>query len=79
MFHEITHILIFEPNLLNSFNAIKEEEIDDETKYYIISPKALEKARFHFGCDSLKGIPLEDQGGEGSVGSHWEGRYMLGD
>ena len=79
LFHEITHILIFEPNLLNFFNAIKEEEIDGETKYYIVSPKALEKARFHFGCDSLEGIPLEDQGGEGSIGSHWEGRYMLGD
>lgn len=79
LFHEITHILIFEPYLLNSFNAIKKEEIDDEIKYYIISPKALEKARFHFGCDSLEGIPLEDQGGEGSIGSHWEGRYMLGD
>ena len=79
LFHEITHILVFEPNLLKSFHAIKTEKINDEIKYYINSPKALEKARFHFGCDNLNGIPLEDQGGVGSVGSHWEGRYMLGD
>ena len=79
LFHEITHILIFEPKLLSFFGAIKKEKIDDEVKYYITSPKALEMARFHFGCESLEGIPLEDQGGEGSIGSHWEGRYMLGD
>ena len=78
-FHEMTHILIFDPNLLRSFNAVRQEEINDEIKSYIISPKALEKARFHFGCKTLQGIPLEDQGGDGSVGSHWEGRFMLGD
>ena len=79
LFHEITHVLVFEPNLLNSFGAIKNEKVNNETKYYINSPLALEKARLHFGCESLEGIPLEDQGGEGSIGSHWEGRYMLGD
>ena len=79
LFHEITHILIFDPSILRKFNAIKEEEINGEIKSFIISPKALEKAQFHFGCDTLEGIPLEDQGGEGSIGSHWEGRYMLGD
>ena len=79
LFHEITHILVFQPSLLNRFNAIRRETINNETKSYIISPKALEKARFHFGCNTLKGIPLEDQGGSGSAGSHWEGRYMLGD
>jgi hypothetical protein len=79
LFHEITHILVFDPNLLDKFGAIKREIIDNETRFYISSPLALEKARLHFGCDSLKGIPLEDQGDEGSAGSHWEGRYMLGD
>ena len=79
LFHEITHILVFDPYLLQSFQATKQEFIDDEIKSFVVSSKALEKARFHFGCDSLEGIPLEDQGGDGSVGSHWEGRYMLGD
>ena len=79
LFHEITHILVFDPYLLRIFGAIKTEIIDNETRFYIISPLALEKARLHFGCDNLKGIPLEDQGDEGSAGSHWEGRYMLGD
>jgi hypothetical protein len=79
IFHEITHILVFHQYLLNILGAIKTEIINNETRFYITFPLALEKASLHFGCDSLKGIPLEDQGDEGSAGSHWEGRYMLGD
>ena len=33
----------------------------------------------HFGCDSLQGLRLEDQGGTGTVGSHWDARYMQGE
>ena len=58
LFHEITHILVFDPNLLDKFGAIKREIIDNETRFYISSPLALEKARLHFDCDNLKGIPL---------------------
>ena len=49
--------------------------------YYINSPKVLEQAKKYFGCDNLPypGVPLENQGGEGSARSHWEGRYMYGD
>ncbi len=79
LFHEITHILIFHPSLLNSFNALTKEKVGEEERYYIKSPKVIERARIHFGCNSLDKLPLEDQGGQGSAGSHWEGRYMLGD
>ena len=79
LFHEITHILVFDPNLLHSFNSIEYEIINNEEKSYIKSPKVLEKARIHFGCNTLKGVYLEDQGDSGSAGTHWEGRYMLGD
>ena len=46
---------------------------------YVSSKRVLNKARNHFNCATLKGLPLEDQGGEGTAGYHWEGRYMLGD
>jgi len=29
-------------------------------------------AAVHFGCDEVTGIPIEDEGTAGSVGSHWE-------
>ena len=79
LFHEITHVLVFDPYLMSKFDALKTEIINDATKYYVTSPLALKQARLHFGCNSLDGIPLEDQGDSGSAGSHWEGRYMLGD
>ena len=71
LLHEITHILVFSPNLFQVLNMVSGSKI--------ISPNAVLKARQHFNCGSLNGIPLENQGGEGSVGSHWESRYMLGD
>ena len=32
-----------------------------------------------FNCDTIKGIQLEEFGGEGTYGSHWEERILLGD
>ena len=39
--------------------------------------------RKHFNCDSLIGAPLENDGGSGTGGSHWEkdifyNEYMSG-
>jgi len=45
----------------------------------IVTPKVVNAARKHFGCNNLEGVELEDQGGEGSKNSHWESRVMLGD
>ena len=73
--HEMTHILVFYPDLLKSLGMVKKSGSIN----YIISKNALLKARQHFNCKKLDGIPLEDQGGSGSIGSHWEARYMLGD
>ena len=75
LLHEITHILVFHPNLFKKLGIVKTEN----SVSYINSPKVLRKARQHFNCPSLKGVPLENQGGSGSLGSHWEARYMLGD
>ncbi len=75
LLHEITHILVFHPYF---FTALKLNQTEGSNSY-IISPKAVAKAREHFDCSSITRIPLENQGGSGSVGSHWESRYMLGD
>ena len=75
LLHEISHILAFHPSI---FSALKMNQTIDSVSY-IVSSKVLAKAREHFGCSSLAGVPLENQGGVGSVGSHWESRYMLGD
>ena len=79
LFHEITHVFVFDPFLLRRFNAIKTVYKNDESISVISTPKVLEKARLHFNCNELDGVPLENEGGAGSENSHWESRYMLGD
>ena len=75
LLHEITHILVFHPNLFKKLGIVKTVN----SVSYINSSKVLRKARQHFNCPSLTGVALENQGGSGSLGSHWEARYMLGD
>jgi hypothetical protein len=43
----------------------------------IRSPKVLAHAREYFKCPKLDGVPVEDDGGSGSAGSHWE-KVVLG-
>ena len=75
LFHEITHILAFHPYFFAKLHMNRTEN----SVNYIISKKVIAKAKEHFNCSTLTQIPLENQGGEGSEGSHWESRYMLGD
>lgn len=42
--------------------------------YIIISIQ--EEARIHFGCPTLEGVELENQGGPSTAISHWEKRIL---
>jgi leishmanolysin len=47
------------------------------------SPRVVASAKEYYGCSHVEGIELEDFGGEGTAGSHWEYRqagneYMTG-
>ena len=75
LLHEITHVLVFSPDIFENLHLIR--TINGMS--YIISKNVVTQAQKHFDCNSLIGVPLEDQGGTGSAGSHWESRYMLGD
>ena len=79
LLHELSHVLCFHPIYFSKLNLTEYEIKNNRNHSYITSPKVLEKARIHFNCKDIKGIQLEDQGGEGSIGAHWEARYMLGD
>jgi hypothetical protein len=43
------------------------------------SPRVAEVARSHFGCPTLAGALLEDEGAGGSTGAHWEARLYQGE
>jgi hypothetical protein len=79
LFHELTHVLIFNPQLMKELGMTTTKIFDGSFVTFINSPRVLTAARQHFNCPTLNGIPLENQGGEGSAGAHWEARYMLGD
>ena len=60
LLHELTHILVFDKELLD--NSIFEEiEILGQNRTIITSPKVKEMAKRHFGCSNLKGIEIENQ------------------
>ena len=75
LLHEITHVLVFSPDIFENLHLNR--TINGMS--YIISKNVVTQAQKHFDCNSLIGVPLEDQGGTGSAGAHWESRYMLGD
>ena len=81
--HEISHILAFNINLFDLFLGVSNPTmnviVNGIERTLLKTPKVVEFARGHFGCPSLIGVELENQGGEGSAGSHWEARLMLGD
>ena len=44
----------------------------------IVTPQVQAVVREHFACDDLVGAELEDDGGVGTMGSHWEQRLFEG-
>ena len=66
--HEFTHMLGF----------IKWMFIDKglyqviDNKPYLVHEKLVEYSKTYYNCDDIVGIPLENDGGEGTEGSHWE-------
>ena len=42
----------------------------------VVTPKVREEVRKHYGCVSLSGAELEDQGEEGTALTHWEKRLF---
>ncbi len=42
----------------------------------MVTPRVLAEVRYHFGCGSMEGAELENQGAEGTVLTHWEKRLF---
>jgi len=47
-----------------------------KTMKMIKTPNVLKRARAHFGCNDLQGVPVEYNGGDGTAGAHWSKKYM---
>ena len=82
--HELTHALGFLgtmfPYYPNGYSGtVASHYIRGKQRNLIITPKVVEFAKKYFNCQNIVGVELEDQGGTGSAGSHWEQRILLGD
>lgn len=96
--HEMTHALGFTIGKLRNVNPhpitgitnivtpIRLNVAANDTandRNVVTSPRVVEWARNYFGCSTVRGVELENQGGSGTELSHWEKRtvfneYMTG-
>jgi len=83
--HELTHAFGFLSAAFQYFPGGEKETIFSEKdsngimRYYIKTEKVVKFAKKYYGCNSIKGVEVENQGTGGSAGSHWEGRILLGE
>ena len=79
--HEFTHILGFSKSFFTDYykNIYSKPDKHGIMRSYLNSTKLLEVAREYFDCPTLEGVELENQGGTGTEGSHWEARILLGE
>jgi hypothetical protein len=77
--HEITHALGFSADLFPSFltkPTIKTKTVNGNTVSYLNVEPLTTRLRTYFNCPTLAGAYMEQQGGSGSAGSHFERRIF---
>jgi len=80
--HEITHALGFSSDLFKKFidengntrinHVIEFTNANGQKQKGLATPNVLAYARKFYGCDSWYVVPLENDGGGGTTGSHFE-------
>ena len=80
LIHEFTHILGFRKYFFETFyHNYYTKEDKGILRSYLNSTKLLEVAKKYYNCPTIEGIELENYGGNGTEGSHWEARILLGE
>ena len=85
--HEFTHLLGFTDRLFDRFvrpdgsripksEVVSTIKIGSQTFSAIILPEMIAYGKKFFGCSSFPGVPLENDGSNGSAGSHWEKLFL---
>jgi proprotein convertase subtilisin/kexin type 5 len=84
--HELTHVLGFGSSYFSTFintgtnnvyasttaTVTNTRNSTSITNTVLTTPNVLAWARSHYNCATLTGMQLENQGGAGTAGSHWE-------
>ncbi|KAB5568973.1 hypothetical protein DKX38_002766 [Salix brachista] len=93
LIHEVMHVLGFDPHAFAHFRDDRKrrrsqvtEQLMDEKLGRIVTrvvlPRVVMHSRNHYGAsiafsENLTGLELEDGGGRGTSGSHWEKRLLM--
>jgi len=84
--HEMIHALGFTGSSFKNFidnsgntltGHIKSVVLDGQTRTVLDVEPLTSKLRTHFGCSTLEGAFMENDGGSGTAGSHFERRHFL--
>ncbi|CAN6582677.1 unnamed protein product [Malus baccata var. baccata] len=90
LIHEVMHVLGFDPHAFAHFRDERKrrrsqvtEQIMDEKLGRMVTrvvlPRVVMHSRYHYAAfsENFTGLELEDGGGRGTSGSHWEKRLLM--
>lgn len=90
LIHEVMHVLGFDPHAFAHFRderkrrraQVIEQTVDEKlgrTVTRVVLPRVVMHSRYHYGAfsENFTGLELEDGGGRGTSGSHWEKRLLM--
>ncbi|KAK8642462.1 hypothetical protein V6N13_011804 [Hibiscus sabdariffa] len=90
LIHEVMHVLGFDPHAFAHFRDERKrrrgkvtQQIMDEKLgrmvTHVVLPRVVMHSRHHYGAfsENFRGLELEDGGGRGTSGSHWEKRLLM--
>lgn len=90
LIHEVMHVLGFDPHAFAHFRDERKrrrsrvtEQVMDENLGRMVTrvvlPRVVMRSRYHYGAfsENFTGLELEDGGGRGTSGSHWEKRLLM--
>ncbi|KAM0066802.1 putative leishmanolysin [Helianthus debilis subsp. tardiflorus] len=90
LIHEVMHVLGFDPHAFTHFrderkrrrSKVTEETMDEKLGRMVtrvVLPHVIMHSRHHYGAysENFTGLELEDGGGRGTSGSHWEKRLLM--
>ncbi|KAH9604464.1 hypothetical protein KSS87_016379 [Heliosperma pusillum] len=90
LIHEVMHVLGFDPHAFAHFRderkrrrtQVIQQSMDERlgrTVTRVVLPRVIMHSRYHYGAfsENFTGLELEDGGGRGTSGSHWEKRLLM--
>ncbi|KAE8718167.1 Metalloendopeptidase / zinc ion binding protein isoform 3 [Hibiscus syriacus] len=90
LIHEVMHVLGFDPHAFSHFrdgrkrrrSKVTEQIMDEKLGRMVtrvVLPRVVMHSRNHYGAfsETFTGLELEDGGGRGTSGSHWEKRLLM--